>query len=182
MFAHIPNLLTLSRMAATPVMVLLLEDGAYETALLLFLVAGITDGLDGYIAKHYKWESRLGAILDPLADKMLIVCTYVMLAMLGDIPFWLFVIVMFRDVLIIGGYLILATLKEDVRISPSVFSKVNTFLQITLVLAVLVDRTGWIPVGPLTGVLVVCVTATTIFSGAHYVWRWGIQEEGRRPD
>ncbi|KAA3633471.1 MAG: CDP-alcohol phosphatidyltransferase family protein [Proteobacteria bacterium] len=180
LISQIPNILTLARIAATPVMILLLRDRAYESALLLFIVAGVTDGLDGYIAKRFDFVSRLGAILDPIADKMLIVSAYVMLAVLGDIPFWLFLLVGFRDVMIVGGYLILETLEGDVQMQPSIVSKVNTFLQIALVIAVLLDKTGWMPVGMFLGFLVAAVTVTTVLSGAHYVWYWGIREESRR--
>lgn len=161
-------------------MVLLLRDRAYESALLLFIIAGVTDGLDGYIAKRFNFISRLGAILDPIADKMLIVSAYVMLAVLGDIPFWLFLLVGFRDLMIVGGYLILETLEGDVQMQPSVVSKINTFLQITLVIAVLLDKTGWVSVGVFLPLLIGCVTVTTLLSGAHYVWYWGIREESKR--
>ncbi len=180
MLSQIPNILTLARIAATPVMILLLQDRAYEGALIVFILAGLTDGLDGWIAKRFDFVSRLGAILDPIADKMLIVSAYVMLAILGDIPFWLLILVGFRDVMIIGGYLILENLEGSVQMRPSIVSKVNTFLQITLVIAVLLERTGWLPVMPLVGVLIAAVTLTTVLSGAHYVWYWGIREESRR--
>ncbi len=178
--SQIPNILTLARIAATPVMILLLRDRAYESALLLFILAGFTDGLDGYIAKRFNFVSRLGAILDPIADKMLIVSAYVMLALLGDIPFWLFLLVGFRDVMIVGGYMILETLEGDVQMQPSLVSKVNTFLQITLVIAVLLDKTGWFSAGLMLDLLIGAVTVTTVLSGAHYVWYWGIREESRR--
>lgn len=161
-------------------MILLLRDQAYEAALLLFILAGVTDGLDGYIAKRFNCVSRLGTLLDPVADKMLIVSAYVMLALLGDIPFWLLLIVVFRDIMIVGGYLILETLEGNVQMQPSVVSKVNTFLQISLVIGVLLDQTGWLPVGVMVNFLVVAVTVTTVLSGAHYVWYWGIREESRR--
>lgn len=180
MISHIPNILTLARIAATPLMILLLRDQAYEAALLLFILAGVTDGLDGYIAKRFDCVSRLGTLLDPVADKMLIVSAYVMLALLGDIPFWLLLIVVFRDIMIVGGYLILETLEGNVQMQPSVVSKVNTFLQISLVIGVLLDQTAWLPVGVMVNFLIVAVTVTTVLSGAHYVWYWGIREESRR--
>jgi cardiolipin synthase len=180
LISQIPNILTLARIAASPVMVLLLNDRAYQAALLLFIIAGLTDGLDGYIAKRFDFVSRLGSILDPIADKMLIVSAYVMLAILGDIPFWLLLIVGFRDLMIVGGYLILETLEGDVQMQPSAVSKVNTFLQIALVIVVLLDKTGWMNVGVMISGLVVAVTITTVLSGAHYVWYWGIREESRR--
>jgi cardiolipin synthase (CMP-forming) len=180
LISHVPNILTLARIAATPVMILLLRDRAYEAALLLFILAGVTDGLDGYIAKRFDCASRLGAVLDPIADKMLIISAFVMLALLGDIPFWLLVVVVFRDVMIIGGYLILETLEGNVQMQPSLVSKINTFLQISLVIGVLLDQTGWIPVAGIVSALVALVTVTTVLSGAHYVWYWGIREESRR--
>ncbi len=103
-----------------------------------------------------------------------------MLALLGDIPFWLLVIVGFRDLMIVGGYLILETLEGDVQMQPSIVSKINTFLQITLVVVVLMDSTGWMEVALLSQILIGLVTVTTILSGAHYVWYWGIREESKR--
>ncbi|MFT5111831.1 MAG: cardiolipin synthase [Parasphingorhabdus sp.] len=180
MISQIPNLLTLLRIAASPVLVLLLIDRAYETALLVFLIAGITDGLDGFIAKRFNFVTELGAILDPIADKLLILSAYVMLGVLGDIPLWLLILVGFRDLLIIGGYLILKTLEGDVQMQPTLISKLNTVLQITLVVMILLEQTGWLPLGILITLAVAAVTVTTVLSGAHYVWYWGIREESQR--
>jgi cardiolipin synthase len=180
MISQIPNFLTLLRIAASPVLVLLLADRAYESALLLFLIAGITDGLDGFIAKRFGFVTQLGAILDPIADKLLILSAYVMLGVLGDLPLWLLVLVGFRDLLIIGGYLILKTMEGEVHMRPTYISKLNTFLQISLVLLILLDATQWLSMGIVTTLVMLAVTATTVLSGAHYVWYWGIQEEGRR--
>ena len=119
MFSQIPNLLTLLRIAACPVLVLLLSDRSYDTAILLFLAAGITDGLDGYIAKRYDCVSSLGAILDPIADKLLIASAYIMLAILQDIPFWLLIVVMFRDLVIVVGYLVLVVMGDEIPMNPS---------------------------------------------------------------
>ena len=102
LLSQIPNLLTLVRVAACPMLVLLLYEGRYELALYLFIVAGITDGLDGFIAKRFDCESKFGAVLDPSADKLLIASAYIMLAFLGDIPFWLLILVVFRDLVIIA--------------------------------------------------------------------------------
>jgi cardiolipin synthase len=175
--SQIPNLLTLLRIAACPVLVLLLNERSYDGALAVFLFAGITDGLDGFIAKRFNFVSRLGTLLDPIADKMLIVSAYIMLALLADIPFWLLVVVAFRDLLIVGGYLVLVSIQGDVQMRPSRMSKVNTFLQITLVLAILVDRAGWFAVSMLVSVLIPGVLLTTVLSGAHYVWVWGIRRQ-----
>ena len=110
----IPNLLTLARISACPILVLLLHNHNYDLALYLFIAAGITDGLDGYIAKQFNCVSNLGMVLDPMADKLLIGSTYIMLAILGDIPFWLLVVVMFRDLVIVVGYLIIVVMGQTV--------------------------------------------------------------------
>lgn len=178
MISQIPNFLTLLRIGATPVLVLLLNDREYDLALLLFVLAGLSDGLDGYIAKRFGFVTRLGAILDPLADKMLIISTYIMLTVLGDIPFWLMVTVGFRDVLIVGGYLVLVSLDGDVDMHPSIVSKINTVVQLTLVIVVLAHKAEFWSLPLLINVSIVAVLATTVLSGAHYVWVWGIRRAG----
>ncbi|RLA89883.1 MAG: CDP-diacylglycerol--glycerol-3-phosphate 3-phosphatidyltransferase, partial [Deltaproteobacteria bacterium] len=97
----IPNFLTILRILLTPVLVILLLEGRLSEALFVFIIAGVTDALDGLIARLYKQKTRLGAFLDPLADKLLLVTTYVILAVQGLVPSWLTVIVLSRDVLIV---------------------------------------------------------------------------------
>ncbi len=176
--AQLPNLLTLLRLGATPLILVLLKDRQYGLALTVFVVAGITDGLDGFIAKRFGLVSRLGSILDPMADKVLLVSTYAMLAWLQDIPFWLLVVVAFRDLVIIGGYLVLVAVSDaPTLMTPSNVSKVNTALQIGLVIAVLLERAGASMFAPLVDLAIPLVAVTTIASGAHYVWIWGIHRE-----
>ena len=177
LLSQIPNLLTLVRVAACPVLVLLLYEGRYELALYLFIVAGISDGLDGFIAKRFDCESKFGAVLDPSADKLLIASAYIMLAILGDIPFWLLILVMFRDLVIIAGYLILVVMGYEVPMTPTYSSKVNTFMQITLMIAVLVDKSGILQLAVVLDVLIAGVVITTLISGGQYVWQWGIKRE-----
>ncbi len=175
----LPNLLTLLRIAACPVLVLVLKEQNYEAALLVFLIAGITDGLDGFIAKRFDCATYIGSILDPIADKLLIICSYVMLAILGDIPFYLLVIVIFRDLVIIGGYSILLIVMEDhqVPIQPIYWSKMNTFLQIALMVFVLMEQSGALLPGYLVDLLVFGVIVTSVVSGTLYVWIWGFKRE-----
>jgi cardiolipin synthase len=174
----VPNLLTLLRIAACPVLVLVLNARNYEVALLLFFFAGVTDALDGYIAKRFDCATYVGSILDPIADKLLITCAYVMLTILGDIPFYLLVVVIFRDLVIIGGYfIILLVTQERVPIQPIYWSKLNTFLQIFLVVVVLVESSGWLSLGPLQATLVLGVIVTSLVSGALYVWMWGFKRQ-----
>ncbi len=177
MLSLIPNLLTLLRIAACPVLVLLLRDRSYDVAMMLFLAAGITDGLDGYIAKRYNCVSSFGAILDPIADKLLIASAYIMLAMLGGIPFWLLIVVIFRDLIIVAGYLLLVMMGDEVPMKPTYISKINTFLQISLVIAVLVGKADWLHIPFVVEAMVIGVLVTTIFSGGQYVWAWGIKRD-----
>ena len=171
---QIPDLLTLARIAAVPVLILFLYDGRYGAALAVFVLAGITDGLDGWIAKRFKCVTRLGSILDPLADKILIVSTYVMLVLAGDLPFWLILLIGFRDLGIIAGVLVLNTLNGHVQMQPSLLSKVNTFLQISLVILVMVERIGFIALEPVAEILLWFVAVTTVASAIHYVYFWFI--------
>ena len=176
--SYIPNLITVLRVVAAPLLILLLKYGNYELALLLFLIAGISDGLDGYIAKRFNVQSQFGAMLDPVADKILLVSCFVMLTLLGHLPFWLLVIVSFRDVLIVGGYLVLVMLKVTVQMAPSIVSKLNTVCQICLVGLVLAELAGWVALGGVVDLLIVVVVVTTLISGIHYVWLWGFGKDG----
>ena len=175
MITKLPNLLTLLRIGAVPVLILFLREREYAIAVAIFVGAGITDGLDGWIAKKFNCVTRLGSILDPIADKVLIVSTYVMLVLLGDLPFWLLLLIVFRDVGIIGGYLILDTLHGSVPLRPSLLSKVNTVLQIILVSVVLIDRAGWAHLPWLNEFLIGLVGLTTLISGIHYGYLWFIR-------
>jgi cardiolipin synthase len=177
MTAHIPNLLTLLRIAATPVLIVLLNDGHYDLALGLFIIAGISDGLDGFIAKRFSCQTRLGAMLDPVADKIFIVSTGVMLAIKGDIPLWLLVTIGFRDLVIVGGFMLLTLLHGQLQMQPSFLSKFNTVLQIALLVAVLLTKAANLQIDGLITILVATVFVTTVLSGVHYVWLWGL----RRP-
>jgi len=174
---YIPNILTLWRVAATPILIVLLKDETYHLALAVFILAGVSDALDGYLAKRFGYETRFGAILDPVADKVLLVSCFVMLTLLDLLPFWLMVLVAFRDVLIVGGYLILSTLNGSVTMQPSVVSKINTAMQILLVAFVLAQQSGLSHLASAVSSLVVVVAVTTVWSGAQYVWVWGIRKE-----
>ena len=169
MFSQLPNFLTLLRIVMVPVVIVLLNQQEYPLALFVFTLAGITDGLDGWIAKKYQLQSALGAMLDPIADKLLLVSTYTMLAVQGDIPFWLLVLVLFRDLLIVGGYWILVAMDRKADIQPIWVSKFNTFFQILLVVLVLVHQSGWMLLDGLISITIVMVVLTSLFSGAAYV-------------
>ena len=175
--AHLPNAITLSRIALVPVLILLLKDQEYGWALILFLAAGVSDGLDGYLAKRLNLVSRLGAILDPAADKILLVSAYVMLTVLGHIPFWLMLSVAFRDLLIVAGYLAYVAHAGPVHMRPSYLSKLNTFVQIALIGLILTEQAFGLTWTMAIDLLVYAVLATTIARGLHYLWLWGVMKD-----
>lgn len=137
MWVNVPNLLTIGRILLVPFTVWSLQQGDYVVAFLAFTIAGLSDGLDGYIARRYRLQSILGAYLDPLADKSLLVAVYVTLAILTYIPTWLAIIVVTRDVLIVSGVLLSGFMEQPVEIKPVFISKANTVAQIGLAAGVL---------------------------------------------
>lgn len=171
--ALLPNFITLARLLAVPVTVYLLLQASYAGAFWIFIAAGVSDALDGYLAKRLKLESEIGAYLDPLADKALIVSIYVTLGHLGHIAVWLVILVVFRDLLIIGGAILFHTITQSLKMDPLFVSKVNTSAQITLAGLVLGELGLGVPLGGLTEALVYLVGATTLISGGAYVVKWG---------
>lgn len=169
----IPNLITSLRIVlVAPILWLLLEE-RYGPVLLLFVVAGVSDALDGFLAKYFGWTSRLGGILDPLADKLLLMGTILALGWLGQLPIWLVALVVLRDVVIVSGAISYHLLIERFEATPLPISKLNTLLQLILVLAVMVDGgVTPLPAGLLQG-LIALTALTTVWSGLAYVWRWG---------
>ncbi len=175
--SQLPNAITLSRIALVPALILALKSRHFGTALAIFLTAGVSDALDGFLAKRFNMTSRLGAILDPAADKILLVSAYVMLTILQYIPFWLMLGVAFRDLLIVGGYLVYASLYGPVTMRPSYLSKVNTLMQISLVCIILAQHAMGLALFGLDRVLDYVVLATTVASGLHYLWIWGVMKD-----
>ena len=169
----IPNIISVARVILTVPVALFLLDERFAEAMMLFFVAGVSDGLDGYLAKRYGWHSRLGSILDPLADKALLVTSFFCLAWVGLIPFWLLALVMGRDVVIVLGGLAYHWLVGRYEMAPTWISKINTTLQITLVLVIVLANGVYALPETLIVVLVYGVCITTILSGFDYVWTWG---------
>jgi len=170
---NLPNILSLARLLSVPIAIVLMIDGRFGACFWLFVLAGLTDAIDGWIAKTFDARTTLGAFLDPLADKALVVSTYLMLGWLGHLPAWLVVLVVFRDVLIIGGAMVAYLMLGDFHSRPLLVSKINTALQIALVAAVLARLGVGIGHPQLDWALVLATGATTIASGAAYVWHWG---------
>ncbi len=168
----LPNAISLFRIALIVPVVLFIEDGRYALALALFFVAGFSDGLDGYLAKRFAWHTRLGALLDPVADKLLIAATYVTLAYAGHMPIWLASIVVLRDLVIIGGAAAYNFLIAPVEGQPTRVSKLNTALELLFVVGVLGRAAfGW-PDSLTITVLGAGVFVTVVISGVDYVLSW----------
>ena len=169
----IPNLITFGRIVLVVPVTWALLEGRYTLALVLFFVAGFSDALDGFLAKHYHWTSRLGALLDPLADKALLISCYAALTWNGLLPAWLLVLVVLRDIVIVTGAVIYNYRVEQLEAQPTLVSKLNTVLQIVLVLLVLFHQsTGYGDSQWITW-LVYAVTVSIIWSGLDYVITWG---------
>ncbi len=170
---YLPNFLSAIRIGLIVPVIWLLLQGRYGTTLILFALAGFTDGLDGYLAKRFGWRTELGAVLDPFADKLLMLCSYLTLAVLQLIPVWLFVIVVARDVIIVAGGLSYHYLIGPFKAIPTGISKLNTALQIILVIAVVANAGFDLPPDLAVRILVMGVLGTTIASGLDYIWVWG---------
>ncbi len=171
LIASLPNLITFARLLSVPVAVWLILNQYFGVAFWLFVLAGISDAVDGFIAKRFRARSELGAYLDPLTDKALLVSVFVTLGHAGVVESWLVILIVFRDLLIIGGAMLYATMTRRLHMQPLLISKLNTALQITLAAALLAKAGFGFGVG-MTEILVHVVAATTILSGAAYVAKW----------
>lgn len=170
---QLPNIISVFRVFLVLPVVWALLNHEYATALILFAVAGFSDGLDGFLAKQFHWQSRLGSILDPLADKVLLVSSFLTLAWIELIPLWLVIAVIVRDLLIVIGGVAFHYLFEHFDMVPSRISKLNTFIQIAFVLAVVFYHGDFAFTPWIIEALGYIVLATTVLSGADYVWVWG---------
>ena len=171
--ADIPNIISVLRIGMVLPVVAALSNGEFVLALLLYTVAGVSDGIDGYIAKRFNYTSRLGSILDPLADKLLLVSTYLALAWLGLLPVWLVAAVVARDLLILAGAASYHLLIGEYEMAPTLVSKLNTVAQIVLGLAVVFSAGIYALPQVLLDGMIWLVLATTVVSGVDYVWTWG---------
>lgn len=169
----LPNLISMLRIALVAPVVWALATQQFVLALALFAVAGVSDGLDGFLAKHFHWESRLGSILDPIADKLLLVASFATLAWLGALPMWLLWLVLARDVMIIGGGLAYHYKVGQFDLTPLWSSKINTALQIALVLLVIIQQQWFEGFEQLVTIGIWLVVASVINSGTEYVLIWG---------
>ena len=169
---NLPNFISLLRILLVPPVVFFILQQNYMTALIIFVIAGVSDGIDGWLAKRFNWQSALGAILDPLADKLLLVSSYVCFSWLELLPQWLVVSVILRDVVIVTGGVLYRVYFGKVEMSPSYISKLNTLMQSVLITSMLVSL-AWLSINEVViTVLIWTVLFTTIASGLMYVISW----------
>ena len=168
----IPNLITIFRFCLVPLSVWFIGSQAWSLAFCAFVVAGVSDGVDGFIAKRFDMRSELGALLDPLADKVLLVSIFVTLGIVGAVPAWMVILVVFRDLMIVGAVLVSWVMANPMTIAPLLLSKLNTAVQIAFVALVLFSKaTGWaLPFLIEAGSAAVAIL--TILSAAAYLRQW----------
>jgi len=169
---NLPNLITLARLLSVPLTIWLIFGGRYGAAFWVFVGAGISDALDGYVAKRFDRRTRLGALLDPAADKAMLVGVYVTLGLTGHLPGWLVALVVSRDVLIVLGFFVIRAAAVATQLGPLYISKVNTLVQIALVGFVLARLGLAVETGAATWLLIATVAVTTGLSGLLYLVRW----------
>lgn len=172
LFASLPNLISLGRLLLVPIIVALIVQPEWGLAFLLFVVAGVSDAVDGWLAKRFDLRTEVGAYLDPIADKALLVSIYVSLAVVGALPATLVIVVVSRDVMIVGAVVVSWIVEKPVRIRPLLVSKLNTAAQIGLAAAVLAAKAFGLPFGPWFTVMVYAVAALTLASAAAYLAQW----------
>ena len=180
--AWLPNLICVMRILLVVPIVMLLLDRRFEHALLLIVLAGLSDGLDGYLARRFNWITRIGGLLDPLADKLLFVSVFASLSWIGLVPAWLFAVVICRDIVIVSGALAYEYLIGPVQPNPSRVGKLNTVMALVYLFFVMTAEIyGWPPAVSLlltgAGVFVV-----SLVSGLDYVLTWSRLALGARAE
>lgn len=167
---HLPNLMSFFRLLLIAPFISALVHKHYEVAFYIFVIAGFTDGLDGYLARRFKWQSHIGSLLDPLADKLMVATCYISLALMAKIPWWLTAIVLTRDIVIVSGVAAWEYCIGPIDLSPTFLSKTNTVLQGLIVFVVLFELSYFPFSHWLFYSLLVVITVTTLASFVHYLW------------
>lgn len=174
MLRHLPNLITGLRILLVLPLCWLILHGRYDGALLVAAIAGASDALDGFLAKRFGWQSWIGGMLDPIADKLLLTVAFVSLLLVGELPSWLVGLIVARDLVIVAGAAAYHWLIGRFDAAPSRLSKLTTTLQIVFVLVELLHLSQWLSVPDwLRGLLAVFTAVVTLASGLHYVVVWG---------
>lgn len=168
----IPNIITLGRILLVPIIVWAIGSQQHLIAFVLFLAAGASDAVDGFLAKRFNMSSEIGRLLDPLADKALLVSIYVALGIAGAIPVWIVILVVSRDIMIVGAVIVSWLMDKPVPMKPLMVSKINTVAQVLFAALVLASRGFEFQSSPLDVVLMACVTVLTLLSVGFYVVEW----------
>lgn len=171
---NIPNALTIFRLTLIVPFLVYFHDQNYVIAFYIFVLAGFTDGLDGWLARHFHWQSNFGYFLDPLADKLLVVSSFISLALVKMLPWWLVLLVFFRDVsILLGAFFWCWIIQRKFEFKPTILSKINTALQLGLVTWCLFER-AWFNLNPEWLDMFILITAlTTTASYLDYLRIWG---------
>lgn len=168
----IPNIISIVRIVLVIPIAYFLWNQNYLVALLLFLVGGLSDGLDGFLARRYKWETELGVMLDPMGDKLMMITAYLLLGWHNVLPLWLVVLVILRDLIIVLGTLLYQRYIGEAKLKPLFISKLNTAFQILLVLTAMFSQIINVNILVIDG-LIWLVVVTTFTSGYAYINEWG---------
>lgn len=178
---NLPNAISIARLLSVPLIVWLLLKREWTLAFALFVISGISDAVDGLLARRFGMQTELGGYLDPLADKALLVAIYLVLGWLGQLPEWLVILVVSRDILIVGGALLSFAMGSGVAVRPIFVSKLNTVAQIALAAAILAELAfGWFGDQVVLG-MIWLVGATTVISGAGYLGQWWRNQRTAEP-
>ena len=174
----LPNFITIVRFLLVPFIIFAMIDGQMGLALALFAAAGLSDGVDGFIARRFNQKSELGAWLDPLADKLMLVSVFLVLGWMGALPVWLVLLAVSRDAMIVGAVLLSSVMGYPVEARPLFVSKANTAAQIVLVIAVMAKLAGFTLFEPVVGALIAVTAGLTAASAAAYLVVWLKQMAG----
>ncbi len=168
----IPNFITIGRLMIVPLVIMMIVQGNWQIAFALFVIAGISDAVDGFLARRFAMHSELGAYLDPVADKALLVSIYMTLAILNIIPAWVAILVISRDIMIVSAVLLSWLLENPLEMRPFLVSKLNTFAQIAFAAVLLAARAFDVDPGIWFAVSMWTVAALTVASAAAYLAFW----------
>lgn len=169
---NIANMITVARLISVPAVLYCLLHGDMRLAFYIFLFAGLSDAVDGMIARRFGLQTELGAWMDPIADKLLMVSVFIMLAWLDLIPDWIVFLAVTRDVLIVGAFLVSTLIGNPIRVAPLMVSKINTAAQIALIVTVLSDQAFGLGLSQPVTILLYLTALLTLASGASYLVVW----------
>jgi cardiolipin synthase (CMP-forming) len=169
---NIPNLISIMRLTLVPLVVWAISQQHYTIAFWTFVIAGVSDAIDGFIARQFNMHTELGAYLDPLADKALLMSIYVTLAITHAVPLWIALVVFSRDVMIMGAVVVSWLMEKPIEIRPSILSKANTTAQIAFAALILAGLSLNYALDNIINTTIWGVAATTVLSALHYLYEW----------